>query len=120
MDDDILQKTIGAAARRVREGLKLTQGQVAAKAGIAAQVYGRIERGGMMPSVPTLRKIAAALGAEPGELLGMTADEVPTSGRGLSRETGRALGIMRRWPEAKIGAACELLHAFDRVPVRED
>lgn len=120
MDDDILQKTIGEAARRAREDLNLTQGQVGTMAGLSAQVYGRIERGHMMPSVPTLRRIAAALGVEPGKLLGMTPEEVPTSGPGLSRETGRALGIMRAWPETKIRAACELLHAFDRVPVRED
>jgi len=120
VDDGVLQKCIGAAARRARDGLGLTQGDVAKRAGIAAQVYGRIERGGMMPSVFTLRAISAALGIEPGELLGMTADEVPSSGRGLSPETTRALGIMRGWTEPKVRAACELLHAFDRVPVRDE
>ena len=120
MDEDLLQKAIGEAARRVRDTLGLTQAQVAATAGMSAQVYGRIERGGMMPSVPTLRRIAVALGMDPGELLGMSRHEVPTSDRDLSPETRRAVGLMRTWSEAKVKAGCELLRVLDAVPMRED
>jgi len=120
MEDDLLQKTIGEAARTARESLGLTQAQVAKKAGISAQVYGRIERGGMMPSVPTLRRIAVALGMDPGELLCMSAREVPTTDKDLSPETRKVVGLLRMWPEAKIAVGGGLLRVLDAAPMREE
>lgn len=120
MEDDLLQKTIGEAARTARESLGLTQAQVAKTAGISAQVYGRLERGGMMPSVPTLRRIAVALGMEPGELLGMSPREVPARDKDLSPETRKAVGLMRTWPESKVAVGCGLLRVLDAAPMREE
>ena len=42
-------------------GAGLTQADVAERIGIAAEVYGRMERGKMMPSVPTLFRLCLAL-----------------------------------------------------------
>ena len=53
-----LMKVVGQAAREARERLDMNQAEVARAAGISAVVYGRIERGMMLPAVPTLRKIA--------------------------------------------------------------
>ena len=39
----------------------LTQADVAERVGIAYEVYGRLERGGMAPSVHTLRKLCLVL-----------------------------------------------------------
>lgn len=50
--------------RATREKLELTQRQVADAIDIHAGVYGRIERGGMMPSVATLEKICLRLGLD--------------------------------------------------------
>src|SRR4051794_9952480 len=50
-DDDLqARRAIGQAARAARNALRLTQEQVADALGMAAEVYGRIERGLMMPS----------------------------------------------------------------------
>ena len=117
MEDDLLQKRIGEVARAAREGLGLTQAQVARKAGIAPGVYGRIERGGMMPSVPTLRQIAVALGVPPDALLDVSPLEVPTSGKDLSPEVQKVVGLLRTWPEAKVKLGAQLLRVLDPVPV---
>ncbi|WNG38622.1 helix-turn-helix transcriptional regulator [Archangium violaceum] len=108
MDDDLLQKTIGEAARTAREGLGLTQAQVAQKAGMSAQVYGRIERGGMMPSVPALRRLAAALGVSPAVLLDMSPAKCPPRTRICHPRPGRLSGSCGRGrsPRSKSGASC--------------
>lgn len=117
MEDDLLQKRIGEVARAAREGLGLTQAQVARQAGIAPGVYGRIERGGMMPSVPTLRQIAVALGVPPDALLDVSPLEVPTSGKDLSPEVQKVVGLLRTWPEAKVKLGAQLLRVLDPVPL---
>ncbi|WP_095989011.1 helix-turn-helix domain-containing protein [Cystobacter fuscus] len=120
MEDDLLQKTIGEAARTARERLGLTQAQVAQKAGMSAQVYGRIERGGMMPSVPALRRLAAALGVSPAVLLDMSPREVPATDKDLSPETRKAVGLLRTWPESKVAVGCGLLRVLDAAPMRDE
>ncbi|WP_350099650.1 helix-turn-helix transcriptional regulator [Myxococcus sp. SDU36] len=56
-----LAENVGEAARGARLLAGLTQADVAARVGIAAEVYGRMERGKMMPSVPTLFRLCLAL-----------------------------------------------------------
>lgn len=68
---------IGAAAREARKQAKLTQEEVAERVGIAPEVYGRIERGVIMPSVPTLKKICQALGVSASGLLGIEVKQSP-------------------------------------------
>jgi DNA-binding XRE family transcriptional regulator len=51
-----LAKHLGKAARTARMRVKLSQADVAERVGISTEVYGRLERGGMLPSVPTLLK----------------------------------------------------------------
>jgi transcriptional regulator with XRE-family HTH domain len=50
----------------------MTQAEVASAVGLASEVYGRIERGLAMPSVPTLINIANVLRVSPDALLGWT------------------------------------------------
>jgi transcriptional regulator with XRE-family HTH domain len=70
-DDDLqTRRAIGRAARAARNALRFTQEQVADALGMAAEVYGRIERGLMMPSVSTLIGIAKVLRITPDQLLG--------------------------------------------------
>ncbi|WP_233610342.1 helix-turn-helix transcriptional regulator, partial [Corallococcus sp. AB049A] len=52
-----LAVSVGAAARAARLKAGLTQADVADRVGIASEVYGRLERGKMMPSVPTLFRL---------------------------------------------------------------
>ena len=47
--------------KRMREVRRLTQEQVAERAGLAADTIRRLEQGSFSPSLRTLRKVAAAL-----------------------------------------------------------
>lgn len=117
MESDLLQKTIGEVARAAREGLGLTQAQVARQVGLTPPVYGRVERGGMMPSVPVLRAIAVALGVPTDALLDVSSSEVPTTHKDLSPETRKVVGLLRTWPEKKVEVAGDVLRAMDALTV---
>jgi transcriptional regulator with XRE-family HTH domain len=69
---DKLAQSIGRNARAARGALGLTQSEIAERAGLATEVYGRLERGTMLPSVPTLVKLAHVLQVKPGQLLDET------------------------------------------------
>lgn len=56
-----LAPRIGDSCRAARQKLQLTQEDVAERVGLATEVYGRLERGKMTPSVPTLRKLCLCL-----------------------------------------------------------
>jgi transcriptional regulator with XRE-family HTH domain len=49
----------------------LTQADVAERIGMASEVYGRLERGHMLPSVQNLRRLCVVLNVPPHELLGL-------------------------------------------------
>lgn len=66
-----LAKHLGKTARAARAQADLTQADVAERVGIATEVYGRLERGAMLPSVPTLRKLCSTLRADANALLGL-------------------------------------------------
>ena len=62
--------TLGDAARAAREHLGLTQAEVAGLMELSPIVYNRLERGKMLPSVPTLVLLCETLRVSPAELLG--------------------------------------------------
>jgi Uncharacterized protein conserved in bacteria len=55
--------------RRARHDKKLTQEELADRAGLSMRYVGAIERADVSASVTVLGQIADALGIEPGELL---------------------------------------------------
>jgi transcriptional regulator with XRE-family HTH domain len=63
---------LGAAAREARLRMGLTQAEVADRIGIAMEVYGRIERGVLLPSIQTFLGMCHVLEADPRVLLGLT------------------------------------------------
>jgi DNA-binding XRE family transcriptional regulator len=65
-----LRTTLGAAARTARLRSGLTQADVAQTIGTVTEVYGRMERGKLLPSVPTLFRLCLALHSGPHELMG--------------------------------------------------
>ncbi|HYO56219.1 helix-turn-helix transcriptional regulator [Archangium sp.] len=67
-----LATRLGECARAARQRLNLTQEDVAERIGIATEVYGRLERGNMLPSVPTFRKLCSALALSADEALGLS------------------------------------------------
>ncbi|MDY7226983.1 helix-turn-helix transcriptional regulator [Hyalangium rubrum] len=58
--------------KQARKRAGMTQVEAAEGIGIAPEVYGRMERGGMLPSVPTLLRLCLILGSGPHELMGFT------------------------------------------------
>ncbi|REG33330.1 DNA-binding XRE family transcriptional regulator [Archangium gephyra] len=72
-----LSKALGDAAREARQKASLTQADVAERIGVATEVYGRLERGLLMPSVPTLRRICLALHLSADALLALSSPQPP-------------------------------------------
>jgi transcriptional regulator with XRE-family HTH domain len=64
-----IYREVGARIRFLRRTLKLTQAEVAERAGIDPSFYGQIERGAGVPSLRTLFSVAAVLRVEPADLL---------------------------------------------------
>lgn len=67
---DIMQPVkIGQRLRETRISRFLTQAELAEAAGVHVDQVGRIERDEVEPRLSTIRKLAAALGVEPSELV---------------------------------------------------
>lgn len=77
MPDADLCGSIGRTAKEARRKLGFSQGDVADSIGLAQEVYGRLERGHMMPSVPTLRRVCVALGISADEAFGFNSSGEP-------------------------------------------
>lgn len=64
-----VSKKIGQNLRKIREGKRITQEQLALNAGLNRAYIGYIERGERNPSTDTLVKISRALKVSPKDLL---------------------------------------------------
>ncbi|MBE4750255.1 helix-turn-helix transcriptional regulator [Corallococcus sp. ZKHCc1 1396] len=105
-----LAVSVGAAARAARLRAGLTQADVADRVGIASEVYGRLERGKMMPSVPTLFRLCLALQLSADASLGLAV--AAAAGAGLWEEDStdkddlpemrRLLRSLRRLPRPQL------------------
>ena len=86
-------RQLGAVARRVREGQRLTLTDVATTAGISAGMLSRLETGHVTPSLETLVALAGALGVRPALLL----QEIGGDEEGAQRvPAGQGLEVVRR------------------------
>jgi transcriptional regulator with XRE-family HTH domain len=65
---------LGEALRAARLKAELTQANVAERIGVATEVYGRMERGNLTPSVFSLRKLCMVLQLDADAALGLKAD----------------------------------------------
>ena len=91
---------LGARARQARTALKLSQEEVAELVDLATQVYGRLERGNMTPSLATLMRLAAVLKVTPAFLLGEAGASVPPTRKSApaDREIKQVVRLMERLP----------------------
>lgn len=64
-----LREIMAINVRRVRHEKKMTQEDLADRAGLSARYLGAIERADVSASVTVLGQIAVALAVDPGELL---------------------------------------------------
>lgn len=62
-------EVISMNLRRLRSAKRLTQGELAERAGISRVAYSKIEKGESIPRVATLRALGKALGVPPRDLL---------------------------------------------------
>jgi transcriptional regulator with XRE-family HTH domain len=119
--DDKLRRLLGDTARAARLRQGLTQAEVARQVRLKPGVYGRVERGKMTPSVPTLRRICATLGlssdvllslaprAQPGKVSAAKRSSEPTEPPELSR----IIHLLRDWPPERLSLARKLLETAD-------
>ena len=73
-EKNVLLSGIGVELRRRREKLGISRGALAAKAGVHANVIGRIERGEYNATILVLHAIAGALDASVIKLLEKSTD----------------------------------------------
>ncbi|HZI02372.1 MAG TPA: helix-turn-helix transcriptional regulator [Archangium sp.] len=72
-----LARHLGRVAREARQKAGLTQEEAAERIRLATEVYGRLERGNMLPSLPTLLRLCRVLGLDANPLLGFSASQPP-------------------------------------------
>lgn len=78
-----LPRQLGKRVRELRKAKKLSQSRLAERANLSEACIGTIERGHRTPRLPTLQKIASALGVEIKALFDFSPGEVPTSEEAL-------------------------------------
>ncbi|WP_375769804.1 helix-turn-helix domain-containing protein [Archangium gephyra] len=72
-----LSKTLGSTAREARMRAGLTQEEVAERIDLSTEVYGRLERGLLLPSILTLRRLCLVLHLPADRLLGLASAHPP-------------------------------------------
>jgi transcriptional regulator with XRE-family HTH domain len=113
--DEKLQRILGEAARAARLRLGLTQAEVAVKVGLSPAVYGRVERGHMTPSVPTLRRLCETLGVSSDAVLSLAIRDTAQPARATARtggehpELSRIIHLLSGWPPERLMLLRKLL-----------
>ena len=77
--DESLRASIGHTAKAARLRLGLSQWEVADCIGINSEIYGRMERVAMAPSIGTLHRLCVALGISADEAFGLDASGAPAA-----------------------------------------
>ncbi|MBU8900921.1 helix-turn-helix domain-containing protein [Corallococcus sp. M34] len=106
-----LSQVLGETAREARLRARLTQAEVASRSEIATSVYQRLERGRLLPSLPTLYRICTALGLSPNELMGFPYN-LPASEASISSARKELLHRMRQLNERQAFALLRFLQGF--------
>jgi transcriptional regulator with XRE-family HTH domain len=70
--------------RSVRERLFVTQEELAERTGMSRATISRIESGQQRPRISTVRRLAAALGVSPEELIDWEHEESPEEGKAVA------------------------------------
>ncbi|MBU8897337.1 transcriptional regulator [Corallococcus sp. H22C18031201] len=100
---------VGEAAREARERLHLSQADVASRVGIALEVYARIERGRVLPSATTLRRLCRVLSVRADTLLGLEPTSPMAGAEEDSPRLRRLLGELRELDGEQLGAVTRMV-----------
>ena len=119
-DKKKLMTHLAAVVREARKKAELTQADVADRVGIVTEVFGRIERGYLLPSVPTLRKLCRVLRLDANVVLGLDVEKEPSWLKDPEREANdppelRRLGrTLRRMDPAQLAVMISTANALMR------
>jgi transcriptional regulator with XRE-family HTH domain len=118
VDVQKLRSTLGAAARQARRRARLTQSDVADRVGLVTEVYGRLERGHLLPSVPSLLKLCLALKVSSDSLLGLDASRLPRwvelPGHTDTPQLRRLFRALRLLSPAQLKAVAQVVHVIQK------
>ena len=106
---EALRASIGRNARAARLRLRLSQADVAASVGLAMEVYGRLERGLMAPSVGTLWRLCVALGMSADAAFGLESSEAPAAALAPAQPQGAGMRRLVRRASARSPASVRVL-----------
>ena len=117
-----LTEHLGAALREARIKAEWTQADVAEQVGVATDVYGRMERGHLTPSVLNLRTLCrvlrlgadAALGLEPHEPPAWAKEE--TAAEEDSPRLRRLVRTLRQLDDKQLAAIGFVARSYARSP----
>jgi DNA-binding XRE family transcriptional regulator len=130
-DKTKLASHLAAVVREARKKASMTQADVAERIGVVTEVFGRLERGHLLPSVPTFRKLCRVLRLDANAMLGLDGEKVPLWLEAPEPETDelpelrRLLRALRRMDAAQLAvvsstASALLKHAGQRTDDDEE
>lgn len=100
-----LRGQVGARLKQLRQARRLTQEQLAERAGLSYKFIGELERGKANPTLTTLSAISTALGVALVDLLGVEPDQPRLTSRQamLVRDALASIETLVEWaaPPAK-------------------
>jgi DNA-binding XRE family transcriptional regulator len=111
---------LAAVVREARKKAELTQADVADRVGVVTEVFGRLERGYLLPSVPTLRKLCCVLRVDANVILGLDVEKAPLWLEAPEPETDdlpelrRLVRTLRRRDAAQLAVVSSTAHALVR------
>jgi transcriptional regulator with XRE-family HTH domain len=108
-ENEALRASIGRNAKAARLRLGLSQADVAASVGLAMEVYGRLERGLMAPSVGTLWRLCVALGMSADAAFGLESSGAPAAALAPARPQGAGMRRLVRRASALSPRAVHVL-----------
>ena len=115
-----LRTTIGEAARQARRHAMLTQADVADRLGMATEVYGRLERGQLLPSVPSLLRLCLALKVSSDQFLGIGDSQAPgwaaPPEQHESPQLRRLLRTLRQLTPDQVKVVAQVAHLIQKNP----
>ncbi len=106
-----IPKQIGVLVRAAREGVGLTQEQLAALSGIDKDSISLIERGGTFPSLRTMYDLAAALKVRVADLV---PDDATHKSNARLRAEADIVASLRDVPEKQLPHVRDLIALFVR------
>ena len=118
-DKKKLMAHLAAAVREARKKAELTQADVADRVGLVTEVFGRLERGHLLPSVPTFRRLCRVLRLDANVVLGLDAEkapllEVPEPEADDPPELRRLVRTIRRMDAAQLAVVSSTANALMR------